>query len=254
MNALYTGLAAIVERALQIPRTPAPPPGDEGTTRVFRASPRYFSYRFLAFAVGRLTTLLLLLVSAVALLPALQATPLSDELAVGLFVLLFALFLLQTLVSYVALRLDYEKRWYLVTNRSLRIRQGVVAVSEMTITFANIQNISVSQGPLQRWFGISDLRVDTAGGSGQRASAEHAELGLHTAYFRGVDNPESIRTLMQERLRRLKDAGLGDPDDARPSERPPAVEVGQDATLGLLRQIRAEARALRHAIRRDPAA
>ena len=39
-------------------------------------------------------------------------------------------------------RLDFEKRWYLVTDRSLRVREGVVNVREMTIMFANIQNIS----------------------------------------------------------------------------------------------------------------
>src|SRR5205814_3372587 len=86
-------------------------------------------------------------------------------------------------------RLDYEKRWYLVTDRSLRIREGVVNVREMTVNFANIQNISISQGPLQRLLRIADLRVDTAGGGGGRAAnTHHAAQNLHTAWFRGIDN------------------------------------------------------------------
>jgi membrane protein YdbS with pleckstrin-like domain len=62
-----------------------------------------------------------------------------------------------SLVSYVTIRLDYEFRWYKTTHRSLRIREGVWLVREMTMTYANIQDISVSQGPLQRLFGIADL-------------------------------------------------------------------------------------------------
>src|SRR5207249_3022813 len=73
------------------------------------------------------------------------------------------------------LRLDYEKRWYVVTDRSLRIREGVVKVREMTVNFANIQNISISQGPLQRILGIADLRVDTAGGGGRAANPQHGD-------------------------------------------------------------------------------
>src|SRR6185295_13129153 len=107
---------------------------------------------------------------------------------------------------------DFEKRWYVVTNRSLRVREGVLSVREMTVTFANIQNISVSQGPLQRFFKIADLRVDTAGGGGAE-TAKHPGMNLHTAWFRGIENAEEVKALVLERLRGLKDAGLGDRDD-----------------------------------------
>ena len=40
----------------------------------------------------------------------------------------------------------------------------VVKVREMTVTFANIQNAPVNQGPIQRALGIADLQVETAGG------------------------------------------------------------------------------------------
>lgn len=44
---------------------------------------------------------------------------------------------------------------------------------------------------------------------------EHAKAGsvLHVCYFRGVSNAEEIRDLILSRLRLLRDAGLGDPDD-----------------------------------------
>ena len=37
---------------------------------------------------------------------------------------------------------------------------------------------------------------------------------MHLAYFRGVQNAAEIRDLMLERLRRWRDTGLGDPDEA----------------------------------------
>jgi hypothetical protein len=70
-------------------------------------------------------------------------------------------------------------------------------------------------------------------------------MNLHTAYFRGVDNADRIRSLMQQRLRQLKDAGLGDTDDTARGQVPEAHDAGDDAVLGILRQIRAEARTLR---------
>ena len=37
-------------------------------------------------------------------------------------------------------------------------------VQEKTMTFSNVQNVSIRQGPMQRLFGIADLEVRTAGG------------------------------------------------------------------------------------------
>jgi membrane protein YdbS with pleckstrin-like domain len=156
-----------------------------------------------------------------------------------------------SLVSYVTIRLDYEFRWYKTTDRSLRIREGVWLVREMTMTYANIQDISVSQGPLQRLFGIADLKVVTAGGGGAGARQHQGTLfDMHTGYFRGVDNAPEIRDLMLERLRRLRDAGLGDLDDAREtSSASSALSVHETSApagvLDLLRAIHDEARTLR---------
>lgn len=236
----YGVVTGLVERVLRVPPAPDAPPGDEGSTRVFRASPRYFQYRLLTWALSQCIALLGLLLAVFATRSATTGSMLS---AVALPFLL-----VEIAFSYAAMRLDYEKRWYLVTDRSLRIRQGVVRVSEMTISFANIQNISISQGPLQRMLGIADLRVDTAGGGGAAPTRELADSALHTAFFRGVDNAERIRTLMQDRLRGVRDTGLGDPDDAAHA----AASRADENSLALLRQVRAAARELRSAAEREP--
>ncbi|HET7537279.1 MAG TPA: hypothetical protein VFJ90_12545, partial [Candidatus Didemnitutus sp.] len=53
-------------------------------------------------------------------------------------VLGFLAYLVQIPITYAVRRLDYEMRWYMVTDRSLRIRHGVWRVSESTMSFANI--------------------------------------------------------------------------------------------------------------------
>ena len=143
--------------------------------------------------------------------------------------------------------LDFELRWYIVTDRSLRIREGITSVREKTMTFANIQNIVVRQGPLQRLLGIADVEVRNAGGgsSDESSGEKHGNDPVHVGYFRGVDDADSIRNLLLEGVRRQRDAGLGDPDDtARAAQHPDAEDALGDAALLLLR----EAKALRAAM------
>ena len=244
---MFNLIRQVCEALFRIPPEPGPPPGDEASTRVFRASPGFLRYLRMFWGIGTAVGVgfaLVLLAGALIFKADLQK---SNSLGPTLLVLAAVLLLLFVIVSRLAglamIQLDYEKRWYVVTDRSLRIREGVVHVREMTITFANIQNIEVQQGPLQRWFHIADLRVDTAGGSSAPQPGA-AGGSLHTALFRGIDNAEEIKTLIQHRLRGLKDAGLGDHDDLRVAL--PAASAPDDvlAALGL---VLAEAQALRAA-------
>src|SRR5690606_33015047 len=97
-----------------------------------------------------------------------------------------------------------------MTDRSLRIRRGIWDIMEHTITFENVQNVSVSQGPLQRYFGIATIIVETAGSSSGEGENVHA-IG-NKAILEGIDNPEEIRDLIMERVRASRSAGLGDDD------------------------------------------
>ncbi len=251
---MYSVVRQTCERLLRIPHDPSPPPGDEASTRIFRAAPSYYKYLLFLWALRSL--------AAVAIIGVALVGPM-----VGIFIELerkgdawAALLLLVPLVVLVpvvlgclfqlaVLRLEYEKRWYVVTDRSLRVREGVVTVREMTVNFANIQNISISQGPIQRVLGIADLRVETAGG-GAVSAAHHQHQpmeNLHTARFRGVNNAGEIRELIQQRLRLLKDSGLGDHEELTHAApvRSPVVGVGASgALLVALRAVHAEAQAL----------
>jgi membrane protein YdbS with pleckstrin-like domain len=162
-------------------------------------------------------------------------------------------------VTYLIARLDYELRWYMVTDRSLRIRYGVWKISESTMSFANIQQVVVSQGPLQRLLGLADVKVQSAGGGGGQGK-EHDPGGedMHLGLFHSVTNAPEIRDLILERLRRFRESGLGDPDEKTPASPAPATAaaaatgVATAATLAAARELLAEAKALRAALAVDP--
>jgi uncharacterized membrane protein YdbT with pleckstrin-like domain len=127
-------------------------------------------------------------------------------------------------------RLNYLLRWYIISDRSLRIRTGVLSMQELTMTFSNIQEIRVTAGPLQNLLKIADVEVSSAGGGGSAG-------GGHTGRFEGVSNANAIRDLMVERLRQYRDSGLGE----APAHGGPAPDHVIDAARAVL----AEARALR---------
>ena len=143
-------------------------------------------------------------------------------------------------------------RWYIVTDRSMRIREGITSIREMTMTYANVQNLTIRQGPLQRLLRISDLRVRTAGGGSDEEGEDNEEKGgsMHIGYFRGVEDAHEIRDSILTRLKQLNDAGLGDPDDDRLAPAPATASVGAEV-LGAARDLLGEARALRHSLSRS---
>lgn len=156
-------------------------------------------------------------------------------------------FCFQAVFSYAVLRLDYEMRWYVVTDRSLRIRSGILRVQELTMSFANLQQVILSQGPVQRLLGIADVKVESAGGGGMGPANQHGiEESLHTGFFHGVDNAVEVRDLILARLKRFRETGLGDPDDVHPE--PPALgaapQCGGDAVVAA-RALLSEVRGLR---------
>ena len=244
---MYNSFRQFAERLLRIPRDPEPPPGDEASTRLFRAAPAYYKYLLLLWALKSLFALAFVAVGTVASAVGAFASVKEGNQA-GLLLLLIpaALLIIAIAVSLFGLalvRLDFEKRWYVVTDRSLRVREGVAVVREMTVTFANIQNIAISQGPIQRALGLADLRVDTAGGGAINAQ-KHPGQNLHTAWFRGVNNASEVRQVIQDRLHQFKDTGLGDHDDR------PALTHSTTAVIAALRDLDREAHALRETVTR----
>jgi membrane protein YdbS with pleckstrin-like domain len=244
---MYDALKDRLLWLLKVPPEPTDPMGDVRTLRVFRAAPGYLRYITVGWLLTQVGILAGLLIADIPLAIFGTTSTAAAVVATTVTILGLLVFVLQLALTYFTLRLNYEMRWYKVTDRSLRIRTGVWNVSEMTMTFDNIQNITVTQGPIERFFGISDVRVTTAGGgeaAAQAKSGHSVGQNLHLGVFRGVDNPDEIRDLMLARLRRLRDTGLGDPTDDHSHE---PVDSAEHDWLSLVTALRDESAALRRA-------
>ena len=237
---MYELLKRISFPLLKVEETqPEPPAGHEKdeSLRIFRACPAYLRYKLFYWKLyAAVWGLAVLFASAVILA--------VDVRFIFLVIPLLLLAAYKAAVLYTVARLDYEMRWYVVTDRSLLIRQGVWNVREITLTFANAQNVRVNQGPVERLFGFSNVEVDTAGGGGQKKEHGGQE---HRALLRGLDDPQKVRDLILELLRHQRTAGLGDPDDHGHQARLPASPSLNPALLG---EILLEAKSLRQAIAR----
>jgi membrane protein YdbS with pleckstrin-like domain len=212
---------------MRVPHAPAPPPG--AAPRTFRAAPNYYYFRLIVWLLGHavffVTVAPLVLVATVVARKGTVPVP-----VIVLFWTLAGLslvyWLLHLTVGYAVMKRGYELRWYMISDRAIRIREGIVTVREKTIALANIQNTAINQGPLQRLLGIADVEVRTAGG-GSSDGGKHAKGGqvgepMHIGYFRGVDNAAEIREIIQAGVRRHRDSGLGDPEEVAhvdPAER-----------------------------------
>jgi membrane protein YdbS with pleckstrin-like domain len=230
----------VVLRLARVPAEPHVPEGAAESVRVFNAGRNYFTWRLILWGLGNAAIALGLLVAfgfsfIPKLPPVVRAIWLTVEAGAA------SVFLASIPITYFLQRLNYEMRWYIVTDRSLRIRSGVVWLQEITMTFANIQGIRVNANPLERLLGLANVEVQSAGGGGSTAHGKPSSG--HMGRFAGVDNAEAIRDLMVERLRIYRDSGLGEKETARPA----ASGAG---TLGAARAVLAEAQALRAALRR----
>lgn len=236
-------LRSLVAHLLRVPPRPQPPAGDAGRVLTFRAAPRYFQYRAALWALQQLVALAGLIAGVIFFRTVALNLPAGVARYTGWGVLelfAWATFLLQLPFSFMLLRLDFEMRWYMLAGRSLRIREGTIVVREKTMTYANIQNISIRMNPLQRLFGLATVAVQAAGGGSGSTEHKGAGFGSHTheALFEGVDNADEIRQILRQRIRMYRDSGLGDPDDAaQPTRTSPALEAA--------RNLLQEARALR---------
>ena len=233
------------EKWLRIPPEPEAPPGDEQSARVFRAAPKFLNYLRVMWGIKNGVALLAVMIplTVMSIVLATNRERTAAGVVAGVEFVALGIVICQALISLALVQLDFEKRWYLVTDRSLRIREGVGTVREITFTFANIQNLSVTQ-PIQRLLGIADLKVETAGGGSVAGQQQHPGLNLHTAYFRGIDNAEEVKQLIVERMRAHRDAGLGDHEDRHLQKDHARMDLPLGDVLG---EVLVEATALRRA-------
>ncbi len=235
---------------LRAPRDPpAPPPGTQGSVQVFRAAPNFLRLQFLVWGGGFATAV------AIEVGFILFGHVLEDRLAWVDSAIEWAVLsatVLAGIGKYFLIRLDFDMRYYVVSDRSLRIREGALLIHESTFTYANVQNLRIVQGPVERLLGLSNLVVETAGGAGgsREDRGETPFRRGHQGVLRGVANAREVRDRILELLRRYRDAGLGDPEERRHAAGRRGNSGLPPAGIERLREIRDELRALRSSLRR----
>jgi len=69
------------------------------------------------------------------------------------------------LVVTVVVVLEFKHKSYAIRERDLVYNEGYIWRSSTVVPFNRVQHCEVSQGPVERLFGLSELKVFTAGGS-----------------------------------------------------------------------------------------
>lgn len=83
----------------------------------------------------------------------------------GLFWGLVGLWIIWAITSFVLTNLGYKIRGYILRDKDLVHRKGVIFKTLTTIPFNRVQHCEVSQGIIQRMFDLHTLQIFTAGGS-----------------------------------------------------------------------------------------
>jgi membrane protein YdbS with pleckstrin-like domain len=80
------------------------------------------------------------------------------------------------------------RQWaqYLLTSTRVAVRNGYSGRDIQAIRFDDIAEITLSQGPIARFFNIGTLAI-------------HSTCGSHTLLWQGVNNPEIIKRQLEAR-------------------------------------------------------
>ena len=79
-------------------------------------------------------------------------------------VILAVCWLLTLLYIIAAPHVRYERYRYCIDEEAIRVRSGLFWVSESIVPIERLHKLEVSQGPVDRRFGLANVQVTTAGG------------------------------------------------------------------------------------------
>ncbi|SDD92167.1 PH domain-containing protein [Aquimonas voraii] len=129
----------------------------------------------------------------VPLLPVAVLSRAKDIEGPELLALLGGLFLALQFAAFLFARASYRRTRYALDAEGLLIVRGVIWQSETRVPRSRVQHTDLNRGPIDRWLGLAELRVHTAG---TRLAAV------------------SLGGLSEDEARRLRNDLLGEDDDA----------------------------------------
>ncbi len=120
---------------------------------------------------------------------------------------------------------------YLLTTTEMTWGRGVLWRQTGIVPYNRITNVDIIQGPVMRLFGISNLRIQTAGYSANQL----AEIKLQ-----GIRDPESLRSIIMDFVRsgHSVSAVTGAETGAAPVSVSATSLAGQPADAAVLQELR----------------
>ena len=115
----------------------------------------------------------------------------ADEVG-GALVVMAGIFVVLALAGGIWAYLYYGTVCYLLTMTEMTWARGVLWRQTGIVPYNRITNVDIIQGPLMRVFGISNLRIQTAGYSANQL----AEIKLQ-----GIRDPEPLRAVIMDFVR-----------------------------------------------------
>ncbi|MAO64668.1 MAG: hypothetical protein CL666_06685 [Balneola sp.] len=93
----------------------------------------------------------------------------------GVLICTISIFLIPVIPIWLLFGTAYLNRYFErleceLTTRSLRFKKGYIFQTERTIPLDKIQDLTFKEGPLLKHFGLSILKIETAGNTGQGTS------------------------------------------------------------------------------------
>lgn len=100
--------------------------------------------------------------------------------------ILFTILLLVTIpllplvliIAPIIIRKQFDRLECELTTRSLRFKKGYIFQTERTIPLDKIQDLTFKEGPLLKYFGLSILKIETAGNSVQQGMSDLSLIGI----------------------------------------------------------------------------
>lgn len=122
-----------------------------------RISPRYFNVLLINFLLVYLTIIVSVLIIKLGF---------YDEFLQPVFWYIFAAFVVISILNFILLKLAFPKRKYALREKDIIYSSGYFTNKTTTLPFSRIQHIEVSRSFLSRKFGLSSLKIYSAGESG----------------------------------------------------------------------------------------
>ena len=227
---MYRGMWTALIRWFRVPEQPPDlPAGRDEQTTTFQPDDGFLKYLKLWFWIVAIIIDLAILIGWIII------TVINPLVGLLLAPVALAVAILPDIIGYIAVHLRFDTTWYVMTDRAVRIRRGVWAIHETTITYDNVQNVKLTQGPVQRACGIASVLIETAGAGG---TTQQGQSVSNQGLIEGIADAAAVRDRIMARARLSQTTGLG--DDAAPSAAGPRRHAPQwsQEHLAVLREIR----------------